>query len=162
MKNKTKKQQSSKSLGRIRKLFPNVKHIKDAKSGILVTVDEKDNKSGKKKVSSQCALAQACIRQKIADGAIINIGTSYLIQGDTAVRYKTSSGVAREIVSFDRHQHFEAGKDYLLSPISPANTLEAQKEYNKNKKDEWKKYEKNRWNKARHHTSNVRKASKDD
>lgn len=166
MKTKNIKTKSFKSLTRIRKLFPQVKHIKDAKSGILVSVDDSDNKKGRKKIASQCALAQACVRQKIADGAIINIGTSYLIRGNTAIRYKTSTGISREITSFDRHQHFEPGKDYLLSPISPSNTLERQREYSqtkKNKSKKWnEKYDKNRWNKACHHTLNVRKYSKEE
>lgn len=151
------KQRKQKSLTRIQKLFPQVKHVKDATCGIIVSVDEADNKKGKKKIASQCALAQACVRQKIADGAIINIGNSYLIRGNTAIRYKTSIGVSREITSFDRHHHFESGKDYLLSPISPANTLESQREYYNNKH---RRYNKSK--KIRHYTSNVRKFSKEE
>jgi len=106
----------NRSLAIVRKQFPKVKRVVDSKSGILVDVSEQDNKSGRKKVTNDCALARACVRQKLADAAIIGVSTSYLIHGDTAVRYKTSQSVAREITSFDRHKDFAAGKNYRLSP----------------------------------------------
>lgn len=109
------KQRRNNALIRIRKHFPNVNHVKDATKSILVTVADKDSKTSTKKDPEHCALANACKRLKIADHAIIGIGYSWLIKGDVATRYKTSTAVGREITSFDRHQDFAAGQDYRLS-----------------------------------------------
>lgn len=111
------------ALSRVRKFFPHVNKVKDAKEGILITVIAADNKTARKKDPANCALAVACKRQGIADAAIINVGFSYLIKGDVATRYKTSGTVGREITSFDRHQDFAEGKNYRLSRIGPSAML---------------------------------------
>ncbi len=103
----------------IKRDFPLVTRIIDAKETIDITVELQDAVKGRRKDPEQCALAKACVRQKIADAAIIGIGYSYLIKGNTATRYKTSAAVAREITSFDRHQDFAAGRNYKLSRVSP-------------------------------------------
>lgn len=103
----------------IKRDFPLVTKIIDAKETIDITVEPEDSVKGRRKDPAGCALAKACIRQKIADAAIIGIGYSYLIKGNTAVRYKTSEAVGREITSFDRHNDFAAGKNYKLSKVSP-------------------------------------------
>jgi hypothetical protein len=113
------------ALTRVQKHFPNVKFVKDSNKTITIRVTEADSKEGTKKDPAGCALARACVREKHSDGAIIGIGTSWLIKGNTAIRYKTSQTVAREIVSFDRHQDFAIGKDYKLSRISPKARLGA-------------------------------------
>lgn len=107
---------------RIQKQFPQVTKVKDATSPVRVSVTKKDNDATKKN-PNDCALARACRRSLQADGAIINISTSYLIKDDTAIRYKTSVAVAREITSFDRGGGFEEGKDYLLSVFEPSRQL---------------------------------------
>ena len=94
---------------RVRKYFPQVNQVVDAKDTIEVSVTKKDSKSAKPKNPSQCALAQACCRELKADGAIINLGYSYVIKGEVATRYTTSVAVGREITSFDRGGEFEAG-----------------------------------------------------
>lgn len=109
-------------LTRLRKHFPGVKKVVDATESITVSVTKADSDTGRKKDPSNCALAKACVRQG-ADGAVINIGYSYIIHGDTATRYKTSNTVGREITSFDRHQDFAEGRDHLLSKVSPAERL---------------------------------------
>lgn len=121
-------------LKRIQKDFPTVTKVIDARKSIVVEVNSKDVKTSKKKDVNNCAMAQACKRQGLADGAIIGIGYSYLIRKNKAIRFKTSQGVAREIVSFDRHQDFATGKDYLLSKVSQLNRLT-----NKNSKPSGKK-----------------------
>lgn len=107
-------------LHRLQKTFPKVKKIIDAKSGILVEVNENDRKAGKKKNPAECALARACVREQKADGAIIGLNKSYIIKGQVATRYNTAVTVGREITSFDRHQDFAEGNNYRLSPISPS------------------------------------------
>lgn len=108
-----------------------IEKVVDAKEGVIVSVTEDDSKGGRKKDPKSCALAKACVRNKICDAAVIGIGKSYLIKGNVATRYKTSVGVSREITSFDRHQDFAVGKDYLLSKISPKDRIGSQKYYSK-------------------------------
>src|SRR4051812_17932241 len=103
---------SQNALNKIRKLFPQVKHVEDADESIVITVTKKDNSSARKKEPTDCALARACIREKIADAAIIGLSYSWLIKGTKAIRYATSVTVSREITSFDRHHDFMAGKNY--------------------------------------------------
>lgn len=118
-----KKQKGQNVLTRIRKLFPKVKSVHDSNKSINIEVTAADSHDGKKKNPESCALARACIREKIADHAIIGIGMSYLIKNNVATRYKTSVAVGREITSFDRHHDFQAGRNYRLSKISRAQRL---------------------------------------
>src|SRR5690349_2507973 len=111
------------ALSRVRKYFPNVKRVRDSTRTISVRVKPIDTKEGHKKDPGGCALARACVREHIADAAIIGIGYSYLIKKGVATRYKTSNSVAREITSFDRHQDFAPGNDYKLSRVSPGSRL---------------------------------------
>ncbi len=109
--------QGNHSLARVHKYFPNIEKIVDATESIQVEVTKKDLRSASKKDPKDCALARACKREKNADGAIIGISTSYIIKGNTATRYMTSTSIAREIVSFDRHGDFYPGKAYTLSSV---------------------------------------------
>lgn len=115
------------SLNKIRRLFPNVTKVRDATKTITVRVKSIDSRTGRRKAPEQCALARACVRERIADGAIIGIGNSWLIKGNVATRYKSSVAVGREITSFDRHQEFAAGTDYKLSKVSPSCRMGASK-----------------------------------
>jgi hypothetical protein len=103
----------------VRRMFPNVKHAFDADKPVEISVYRKDCKGAKKLNPSECALARAGKRELHADGVIIGMSSSYVIKGDTAVRFQTPESVSREIVSFDRHQDFAPG-DYYLTPKSPA------------------------------------------
>lgn len=118
-----KKQKGLNALKRIRKLFPKVQTVEDADKSITITVTPEDSRTGRKKAPENCALARACVREKLADQAMIGIAYSYLIKGKVATRYKTSVAVGREITSFDRHQDFAAGKDYKLSKVSAGHKL---------------------------------------
>lgn len=102
---------------RVRKHFPNVTKVVDSGNSVVVSVKASDVSRGRRNQPGQCALAQACMREFKADGALINIGFSYVVRGDTAVRFKTSNTVSREITSFDRHGDFATGKDYLLCKV---------------------------------------------
>ena len=114
---------SGNALNRVRKYFPNVASVSDATDRIKIKVIKEDSLMGRKKQPTDCALARACVREGKADGAIIGIGYSYLIKGDHATRYQTSVSVGREITSFDRHQDFAPGKDYILSKVCPTAML---------------------------------------
>lgn len=110
-------------LTRLRKQFPQVNHVVDASTPILVSVTKKDSAAGRRKDPNQCALAKACMREQKADGAIIGLGSSYIIKGDKAIRYRTGQSIGREITSFDRHQDFAEGNDYKLVPHAKAQKL---------------------------------------
>lgn len=110
-------------LNKLQRHFPNVTKVVDAKDSIAVSVKKGDVAAGRRNQPGSCALAKACVREFKADGALINIGFSYIIKDDLAVRYKTSVAVGREITSFDRHHDFAEGADYLLSKVSPASRL---------------------------------------
>lgn len=113
---------------RIRKHFPGVNKVVDAKESINVTVTNADVRAANKKDQTGCAMAKACLRRPGVDGAIIQISKSYIIKGDTAIRYTTSEAVAREITSFDRGASFEEGQNYKLSKVSKSNRLDARPE----------------------------------
>lgn len=113
------------ALTTVRKFFPNVEEVVDAKESIVINVKELDSRRSSKKDPANCALVHACKRMKIADAAIIGISFSYLIKGTKATRYKTSQSVGREITTFDRHGEFAAGENYRLSRIAPRERLGA-------------------------------------
>lgn len=105
--------------------FSKVTKVVDARTPLRVNVIKQDSVTGRKKDPADCALARACVREKQADGAVINIGVSYIVKDNIATRYKTTAGVGREITSFDRGAGFEEGHDYLLASPSPAMRLDA-------------------------------------
>jgi len=112
------------ALSILKKQFPQIESVKDSNKTIEVEVTSKDSSGGRKKDPQSCALAKACVRNKIADVAIIGLSYSYLIKGNKATRYRTSVIVGREITSFDRHQDFASGAYYKLSKISKSNRLD--------------------------------------
>src|SRR5258707_9381550 len=99
------------AVSRIKKHFPEVTKVIDARNSIAVHVKKQDVTKGRRNQPGSCALAQACVREFHADGALINIAYSYIITGKLATRYKTSVAVGREITSFDRHHDFAPGAD---------------------------------------------------
>lgn len=120
MAKKTKSSKSTKIAPRsIRRLFPQVKTIIDAKQPVNIEVKKSDCKEAEPLNPRECALAKASKRQFHADGAVIGISSSYIIKGTKAIRFKTTMPIQREIVSFDRHSDFEPGS-YRLIPQSPS------------------------------------------
>ena len=143
------------ALNKVRKMFPNVKQIVDAPESLTIPVEAIDCTKGRKKSPDRCALAQACIRHQIAEGAIIGMSTSYLIDKDTAYRFKTSPSLGREITSFDRHADFQPG-DYTLSRMPETSKAPAQKKYAEKYKAERDRGHKRNGRKP-HVTTNVRR-----
>jgi hypothetical protein len=103
----------------IKRAFPQVKFVIDAKKSIAVHVRKSDCTNAIQLDPSECALARAAKREYQADAAVIGLSTSYIIKGDTAIRYESGERIAREIVSFDRHADFSPG-DYQLTPKAPS------------------------------------------
>ncbi len=99
------------------RLFPEIKKAYDADKNISVKVTSKDCEISTKKDPTECTLAKAFKRDLKVDKVIIGMTTSYIIKGDTAIRFHTPEGVSRELVSFDRHKDFEPG-EYHLRPNS--------------------------------------------
>ena len=111
------------ALRNVKRYFPQVKHVRDAKEPLDVHVSLGDVKNSKRKALAGCALAVACKRENSLDGAIVSRARVYLIKGDEAVRYKTGCRIEREIVSFDRGAGFEPG-EYTLPVPGPTEVLD--------------------------------------
>lgn len=112
--NEMAKGQGKSALGIVRKYYPNVQKITDAKKPIKIEVTAKDCRGGNSKSPSSCAMARAFEREY--DGAIISLSAAYLIKGNKATRYLVPQSVSREIVSFDRSHKFEPGTYSLRTP----------------------------------------------
>jgi hypothetical protein len=139
------------ALGIVRKYYPNVTSITDAKKPIQIEVTASDCKAGRRKGASSCAMAHAFQREY--DGAIISLSTAYLIKGDKAVRYRVPHSVSREIVSFDRARKFAPGDYHLDKPAQSLGTP------NSNSKKRYKNSDGQRYakHKARSHkTAGIR------
>jgi hypothetical protein len=108
------------ALGIVQKYHPEVTKVVDARKNLEIEVTESDCKYAQRKNAKDCAMARATKRQY--DGAIISSSSAYVIKGDTATRYKVPESLAREIVTFDRHNAFEPG-DYHLKAPSPRERL---------------------------------------
>jgi hypothetical protein len=121
---KVAKQPGFRSLGIVKKFFPQVAHVIDADSNAAIEVTPKDVRDSKRKNHSSCAMAVACRRARDLDGVIISIHTAYMIKGDTATRFTLPQSISREIVSFDRSGDFQPGQ-YYLSPPNPNSRLGA-------------------------------------
>jgi hypothetical protein len=116
----------SHALNVVRKFYPNVEEVIDAKEPIEIEVTKRDSNSAAVKNHKQCAFAVACKRKSHADGVIISIATAYIIKDKTATRYKVPPSVSREIVSFDRQAGFAEG-EYRLVPCTKAQRLGAER-----------------------------------
>ena len=113
----------SRALSTVRKYFPNVTRVNDAKAGISVEVTRADERASQRKSHETCAMAVACKRTMKLDGVIISIKTAYMIRGTTATRFKVPERVSREVVSFDRGAGFEPGNYRLEKPIMPLGSV---------------------------------------
>ena len=125
----------------LHRLFPNVKKAYDASDSIEVKVITRDCEISTKKDPTECAMAKALKRELKASKVIIGMTSSYVINGDTAVRFQTPGSVQKELVSFDRHKDFEPG-DYYLKPHSKTNKLGYPKEPGKSGKSVKRAYHK--------------------
>jgi hypothetical protein len=108
------------SLFIVRKFFPKVKSVVDAKRGIKIHVSPKDSKPDGRRKHQECAMAVACKRQFNLDGVIISRERAYTIKNNVATRYLFSSSVSKEIVSFDRGGEFNPGDYKLCRPSKSA------------------------------------------
>jgi hypothetical protein len=100
----------------VKKFFPGVRTVEDARADVDIEVTTKDSSSAAVKNHKACAMAVACKRAQKVDGVIISINTAYLIKGSEAIRYKLPEHVSREVVSFDRKGGFAAGEYTMLKP----------------------------------------------
>lgn len=110
------------ALNIVKKFFPGVTDVQDAKTEMHIEVTPHDSKESTKKNHNHCAMAVACKREFKLDGVIISSTTAYLIKGKKATRYKLPESVSREVVSFDRNGGFEPG-EYQLSAPSPTHRI---------------------------------------
>lgn len=104
------------SLEIVKRFYPNVEHVKNAPKTVTVEVTKGDVQKGSVKNHKECVMANACKRTFKADGAVVSLGTVYLVKGDEATRYKVPQNLAREIVAFDRGGSFSTGEYCLSKP----------------------------------------------
>jgi len=97
------------SLAIVKKFFPNVSTVSDAKKTVRVEVTKKDSNSSTVKNHKGCAMAVACKRTFDLSGVVISRDRAYLVTGEKAVRYALPESVSREVVSFDRNAGFAEG-----------------------------------------------------
>lgn len=114
------------SLSTVKKFFPNVRKVTDARTNAYVEVTPKDVSISKLKNHKQCAMAVACKRKFNLDGVIIAKSVAYLVKGNSARRFHVPESVSREVVSFDRGAGFSEGK-YALQAISLSNRMDRPK-----------------------------------
>jgi hypothetical protein len=113
---------ANKLLGMVKKSFPDIKYVCDAKQAVGVNVSKSDNELAVQNAPDKCAMAIAACRTFKSKRAFIGMNDSCLVFEDTVVRFKTPASVSREIVSFDRHHDFAKGS-YRLSPMTPSHAL---------------------------------------
>lgn len=119
----------------VQKYFPNVKEVRDSDKPLIVNVTRRDCEKASAKMPDECAVAKSL--QKKHTGAIISMTTSYVIDEDKAVRYKTPMSVNKELVSFDRSKVFAPGEYILKAPskhekLGPRERPQYSKSRNKN------------------------------
>ena len=119
----TKETMGRNALRNVRKFFPSVTSVVDAKETASIEVTDADVSSADIKKHDTCALAVACKRKLHLDGVIVSIKMAYLIKGKQAIRYGLPESASREIVSFDRKGGFEPG-EYRLDVPSPSQRLD--------------------------------------
>lgn len=107
---------TSTALRIVQKYHPNVTRVVDATRDTHVKVTQHDCDKSKSKAPNSCAMATAF--KKKHDGAIVSLAVAYLIDGNTAVRYRVPAAVSREIISFDRAKMFAPGFYKLTAPVS--------------------------------------------
>lgn len=108
------------SLEIVRKFFPQVEQVADAKKALHVSVTRKDSNSSTVKNHKGCAMAVACKREHKLDGVVISRKRAYTVVGNKAIRYELPESVSREVVSFDRNAGFAEGEYQLSVPHKPA------------------------------------------
>jgi hypothetical protein len=145
----------SSALLTVRKFFPNVKVVRDAKFNATVEVTAQDVSSSKKKKHAECAMAVACKRKFHLDGVIISKSIAYLVKSNKARRFQVPESIAREVVSFDRGSGFTPGK-YSLSAPCESNTLDARERRRKEDKRKNHQGKSKRPTRMYHRTENVR------
>lgn len=106
----------------VRKRFPQVNQVVDARKGMTIEVSSRDVSSAAKKDKGGCVMAVACKRKLKLDGVIISTNRAYMIKGTKAVRFSVPESVSREITSFDRGSDFASGT-YSLTHICKSSRL---------------------------------------
>lgn len=132
--------QGKSALGIVRKYYPKVIAVFDAKKPVSIEVTAADCKSSRRKSPDSCALAKAF--QKEYDGSVVSLSVAYLIKGDKAFRYKVPNAIARELVSFDRHHDFAEGTYRLNAPNATEKLQPLKRKLNPHRHA--KKYSKNK------------------
>lgn len=148
-----KKETHTGALSIVRRDFPKVEKVYDADEVIIIDVQAQDNKGAVPFHRNKCPMARSTCRNiPGSTGAMIGPGSSYVIKGNTAYRYKNPETLTREVISWDRARIFEPGQ-YRLSPFPPCSRLGVHKSGPSGKR---RKNHRTKMEMFRHITKNVR------
>lgn len=116
---------------KLREAFPGVVWVRDSKRRAEIKVRARHRQGAISGSQTECVMAKATCEEFGAAGAYIGIGTSYVIVGDTAIRFQTPTTLAREIAIVDRVEadDFATGV-YHLAAVPPSSRLGAPRRYN--------------------------------
>lgn len=128
----------------------------DAKSNLLVTLNQTDITNSKRKNSKNCAFACAVKRQVHGvKRAYFFRSSAWLEYEGKLVRYQLPPSVQKEIVSFDRNGLTETGV-YHLSAVCKGDTIEERKARRVNDPGGHTPKGKGKKKEPRHITTNIR------
>ncbi len=128
----------------------------DAKTNLLVTLNQSDITKAKMKDSKNCAFACAVKRQMPnVEKAYFFRSTAWLEMATKIVRYHLPQSVQKEIVSFDRSGMSEVGIYSLTAPRG-SNTMDRQNTRSKKRIGRHKPGKTGRSQKLIHRTTNIR------
>lgn len=110
------------ALTNVRKFYPDVRTVADAKIGAYVVVEPSDVSGAKGKNHKDCPMARACKRSLGVDGVVIARSTAYVIDGNKAIRYRFRGDLRAEIRQFDKTGVFDPGA-YVLHRPQPSQRI---------------------------------------
>lgn len=106
--------------------FPGITRVAEGGLKLVVEVHPEDLIGASRKDPGHCAFAVACERALSVDGALISRRVAYVMQDQTAVRFRVSAPLKAALEAFDETGKFPIGK-YSLLPFSEPDTLVVQK-----------------------------------
>ena len=106
---------------------------------MMLTISEKEARTGKSKAPSQCAAALAAVRQvPHCTEARVHIGRIFLKVGKKWLRGKVPEALRTEIATFDRGGTFAPGA-YRIRPLAPSDLPDGRRMGGKDKPSNGKK-----------------------
>src|SRR5437016_5510806 len=100
----------------LRKYWPEVERVVDAKNRLLIHVNDDDIKSARPQDAANCVVARACQREQAVDAVLVFPTRAYILQGTLATRFVVPESMTREIAVLDRGGKPMPGKFHFAPP----------------------------------------------